>query len=65
MNCPADFDKKQITQLNNTIKKLNEERTKLETEKDERMKILEKEIRKEREKVFNIEYDKIKKFYEK
>ena len=29
------------------------------------MKILEKEIRKEREKAFNVEYNKIKKFYEK
>lgn len=65
MNCPADFDKKQITQLNNTIKKLNKERTKLETEKDEKIKILEKEIGEEREKAFNVEYNKIKKFYEK
>ena len=65
MNCPADFDKKQITQFNNTIKKLNEERTKLETEKDEKIKILEKEIREEIEKAFNVEYNKIKKFYEK
>ena len=65
MNCPADFYKKQITQLNNTIKKLNKERTKLETEKDERMNILEKEIGEEIEKAFNVEYNKNKKFYEK